>query len=44
MGRKQSWSSGILIISVPQLRGLVIFVFNNVRGKKKFMSSVMRVN
>lgn len=27
MGRKQSWSSGILIISVPQLRNLGIFVW-----------------
>lgn len=35
MGRKQSWSSEILIISVPELRSLDIVVFNSVREKKK---------
>lgn len=34
MGRKKSWSSEILIISVPQLRSWDIFVFNSVREKK----------
>lgn len=42
-GSKRSWSSGVLTISVPQLRSLDIFVFNSVR-EGKFLSSVAWVN